>query len=105
LTSGRRPVVKIIAESLSQYDEKHVVLTPLSVGNGQEDEETLSGFVFISKCLNHRLSINRPIKRWKENSPSDGQCQYEKEIKDHLLACQQFLKESHEVTRRANAGA
>jgi hypothetical protein len=30
LTSGRRPVVKIIAESLSQHDEKHVVLTPLS---------------------------------------------------------------------------
>jgi hypothetical protein len=28
--SGKRPVVKIIAESLSQYDEKHVVLTPLS---------------------------------------------------------------------------
>jgi hypothetical protein len=30
LTSGRRPVVKIIAESLSQRDEKHVVSTPLS---------------------------------------------------------------------------
>jgi hypothetical protein len=30
LTSGRRPVVKIIAESLSQHDEKHVVTTPLS---------------------------------------------------------------------------
>jgi hypothetical protein len=30
LTSGRRPVVKIIAKSLSQYDEKHVVPTPLS---------------------------------------------------------------------------
>jgi hypothetical protein len=30
LTSGRRLVVKIIAESLSQHDEKHVVLTPLS---------------------------------------------------------------------------
>jgi hypothetical protein len=27
LTSGRRPVVKIIAESLSQLDEKHVVPT------------------------------------------------------------------------------
>jgi hypothetical protein len=25
LTSGRRPVVKIIAESLSQHDEKHVL--------------------------------------------------------------------------------
>jgi hypothetical protein len=30
LTSGRRPVVKIIAQSLSQRDEKHVVPTPLS---------------------------------------------------------------------------
>jgi hypothetical protein len=30
LTSGRRPVVKIIAESLSQHDKKHVVPTPLS---------------------------------------------------------------------------
>jgi hypothetical protein len=28
--SGRRPVVKIIAESLLQHDEKHVVPTPLS---------------------------------------------------------------------------
>jgi hypothetical protein len=27
---GRQPVVKIIAESLSQHDEKHVVPTPLS---------------------------------------------------------------------------
>jgi hypothetical protein len=30
----RRPVVKIIAESLSQHDEKHVDPTPLSVGKG-----------------------------------------------------------------------
>jgi hypothetical protein len=30
LTSGRWPVVKIITESLSQHDEKHVVPTPLS---------------------------------------------------------------------------
>jgi hypothetical protein len=30
LTSGRRPVVKIIAESLSLHDEKQVVPTPLS---------------------------------------------------------------------------
>jgi hypothetical protein len=29
-----RPVVKIIAEYLSQHDEKHVVPTPLSVGKG-----------------------------------------------------------------------
>jgi hypothetical protein len=30
LTSGRRPVVKINAESLSQHDEKYVVSTPPS---------------------------------------------------------------------------
>jgi hypothetical protein len=30
LTSGRRPVVKIIAKSSSQHDEKHVVSAPLS---------------------------------------------------------------------------
>jgi hypothetical protein len=29
LTSGRLPDVKIVAESLSQHDEKHVVPTPL----------------------------------------------------------------------------
>jgi hypothetical protein len=28
--SGRRPDIKIVAESLSQHDEKHVVPTPLS---------------------------------------------------------------------------
>jgi hypothetical protein len=31
LTSGRRPVVKIIAEPLSQHNEKHVVPTHLRV--------------------------------------------------------------------------
>jgi hypothetical protein len=34
LTFHRRPVVKIIAESLSHHDEKHVVPTSLSVGKG-----------------------------------------------------------------------
>jgi hypothetical protein len=34
--SDRRPVVKIIAESLLQHDEKHVVPTPLSVGKGRK---------------------------------------------------------------------
>jgi hypothetical protein len=36
----------------------------------------------------HRLSINRPTKRGKENSRSDGHCQCEKEMEVHLLACQ-----------------
>jgi hypothetical protein len=34
LTSGRRLVVKIIAESLSQHDEKLVVPTPLCLEIG-----------------------------------------------------------------------
>jgi hypothetical protein len=37
----------------------------------------------------HRLCINRPTKRGKEKSPSDD-CQCQKEMDDHLLACQQF---------------
>jgi hypothetical protein len=36
----------------------------------------------------HRLSINRPTKRAKENSRSYGLCQCEKEMEDHLLAHQ-----------------
>jgi hypothetical protein len=45
LASGRRPIVKIIAESLSQHDEKHVVPTPLSgirVGVREERERCYS---------------------------------------------------------------
>jgi hypothetical protein len=36
----------------------------------------------------HRLSFNRPRKRGKKKSPSDGHYQCEKEMDDHLLACQ-----------------
>jgi hypothetical protein len=43
LTSGTRPIVKIIAESLSQHDEKHIVPTPLSVGKGRKKKK--------EKCL------------------------------------------------------
>jgi hypothetical protein len=50
-------------------------------------------------CLNHRLSIIRPTKHGKERSLSDGHCQCQKEMDEHLLACQQFLTESHIVTR------
>jgi hypothetical protein len=32
-------------------------------------------------------------------------CQCQKEMDDHLLACQQFLKENHIVTRLANERA
>jgi hypothetical protein len=45
-------------------------------------------------CDTHRRSINRLTKRGKEKSPSDGHCQCEKEMDDHLLAClQNFEKE------------
>jgi hypothetical protein len=46
----------------------------------------------IKHCLLHRLSINRLTKRGKEKSPSNGQCQCEKEMADNLLACQQILE-------------
>jgi hypothetical protein len=44
LTSGRRPIVKIIGESLSQHEEKHVVPTPLSVGKGRKKNFQFSYF-------------------------------------------------------------
>jgi hypothetical protein len=53
----------------------------------------------------HRLSIIRPSKPREEKSPSDGHCQCQKEIDDHLLACQLFLTESHIVTRLAKERA
>jgi hypothetical protein len=43
-------------------------------------------------CHNHRYSINRPTKRGKEKSQSDGHYQCEKEMDDHLLACQQIFE-------------
>jgi hypothetical protein len=42
--------------------------------------------------LHHILSINRSTKRGKGKSPSDGHCSCEKEMDDHLLACQQILE-------------
>jgi hypothetical protein len=53
------------------------------------------------RCCDHRLIINRPTKHGKEKSPSNRQCQCQKEM-DEILACQQFLTESHIVTRLAN---
>jgi hypothetical protein len=47
-------------------------------------------------CLSHRLSVNRPTYRREDKSPSDGHCQCEKEMDDHLLASQQiFEREPH----------
>jgi hypothetical protein len=54
---------------------------------------------YIGLAMNHRLSINRPTKRGKEMSPSYGHRQCEKEMDDHLLACQQiFEREPHSDT-------
>jgi hypothetical protein len=55
--------------------------------------------------LDHRLSINRPTKRGKEKSLSNGHWQCQKEMGNHLMACQQFLTESHIVARLANERA
>jgi hypothetical protein len=49
MTSCRRLVVKIIAESLSQHDEKHVVPTPLSVG--KEDDLLFIASVSINLAV------------------------------------------------------
>jgi hypothetical protein len=56
----------------------------------------------MSACdsSDHRLSINRPTKRRKEKSPSDGQCQCEKEMDDH-----QIFEMCHIVTRIAKERA
>jgi hypothetical protein len=54
---------------------------------------------------NHRLGINRPTKGGEEKCSSDGHCQCQKEMDDHLLVCQQFLTESHIVTRLPNERA
>jgi hypothetical protein len=59
---------------------------------------------YVPLPKNDRLSINRPTKRGKEKS-SDGHCQCEKEMDDHLLTCHQFMKESHIVTRLAKERA
>jgi hypothetical protein len=57
------------------------------------------GYGPFSFCVIHRLSINRPTKRGKEKSPSDGHCHCEKEMDDHLLACLQiFEKVPHSDT-------
>jgi hypothetical protein len=56
---------------------------------------SMSFTVHCQLVVTRRL-INRPTKRGKEKSPSDGHCQREKEMDDHLLACQQILeRESH----------
>jgi hypothetical protein len=49
LTSARRPVVKIIAESLSQHDEKYVLPTPLSgIRVGKRKEHNINRYLISS---------------------------------------------------------
>jgi hypothetical protein len=61
-------------------------------------------FKYFRRILDHRLSINRPTKRGKDKSSSDGHCQCEKEIDDHLLACQKIIeREPHSDTTRYRA--
>jgi hypothetical protein len=61
--------------------------------------------MLILKCFSHRLSFNRPTKRGKEKSPSDGHCQCEKEMDDHLLPCQQILEREPRSERLAKERA
>jgi hypothetical protein len=69
LTTGRRPVVKIIAESISQHDEKHVVPTLLSrirVGRRSKLWGTLQAWQVVSPSPSYcslisGVSANNPL--------------------------------------------
>jgi hypothetical protein len=54
----------------------------------------VSSALHLKEYFVHRLSINRPTKRRKEKSPSDGHCQCKKEMDNHLLACQQIFEKA-----------
>jgi hypothetical protein len=58
-------------------------------------------YIDIDIGLTHRLSINRPTKRGKEKSPSNGHCQCEKEMDDHLVACPPLFEPCHTVNQLA----
>jgi hypothetical protein len=72
MTSGRRPVVKIIAESLSQHDEKHVVPTPLSVGKvrkktkymADNQVQELDGPAVALRCAIAEVKQRWSVIRW-----------------------------------------
>jgi hypothetical protein len=63
LTSGRRPVIKIIAESLSQHDEKHVVPTPLSGIRVGGRIKIIEFTIIMYKSLNEQILLftNLPV--------------------------------------------
>jgi hypothetical protein len=50
----RRPVVKIIAESSSQHDEKHVVPTPFS-GIRVGGSEVIHNYILLQQVLKTHL--------------------------------------------------
>jgi hypothetical protein len=51
----------------------------------------MAKFYFLM-ILDHRLSISGPKKRGKGKSSSNGHYQCEKEMDNHLLACQQIFE-------------
>jgi hypothetical protein len=62
LTSGRRPVEKIIAESLSQYDEKHVVPTdPTWWDKGRKKKTRRLSLEIIPRVLLHSTFPPVPV--------------------------------------------
>jgi hypothetical protein len=77
--------------------------TPSALIAGPSTSSNIARYIYnVNHCFTmncKNLSINRPTKRGKEKSPSEGHCQCRKEIDDHLLASQQLLTESHIVTR------
>jgi hypothetical protein len=72
---------------LSTVSENFAVSVSQEVSDTKSKSRDLSRLVAI-----HRLSINIPTKRGKEKSRSDGHCQREKEMDDHLLACQEIFE-------------
>jgi hypothetical protein len=59
----RLPVVKMIAESLSQHDEIHVVATPLSIRKGQEEDMHTYHSGLIPKGIPSRGITDIPSRR------------------------------------------
>jgi hypothetical protein len=75
----------VLNEIRSSYGTEYIIIkgkNPVwSLGKKERSHLSLSSMDVIR--LKHRLSINRPTKRLKENSRSDGHCQCEKEVEDY----------------------
>jgi hypothetical protein len=92
--------------SYSSYPLRHLTHGPIIAKSYGQRHGRITGTVKCSQIVHqtHRLSINRPTKRGKEKSRSDGHCQREKEMDDHILTCQQILKkEPHSDTQSLRA--